>query len=329
MSACAAQRGAWWHDGEVRDVEQEMLALTMTIVGRTLFDADIESETPEIREALTVFLDVFWTAMLPLAWLLEGSPLPAARRYRRARAAIDAVIYRLIEEHRAGGVDRGDLLSMLLLARDEGGDGGAMSDTQLRDEVLTLLFAGHETTALALTWAWYLLAQHPDVERRLHGELHRVLSGRLPRADDLPTLPYARMVLAETLRLYPPAWNVARRALEPVVLGGYEVPARALVMLSPYVTQHDPRFFPDPFRFDPERWTPEAEAARPRFSYFPFGGGPRQCMGESFAWTEATLLLATIAQAWRLRLVPGHPVALKTTVTLRPKHGVRMVLEKR
>jgi cytochrome P450 len=204
-----------------------------------------------------------------------------------------------------------------------------MSDQQLRDEVMTMLLAGHETTATLLTWTWYLLSEHPPVEAHLHAELDTVLAGRLPTVADIPQLPYTRMVLAEALRLYPPAWIIGRRTTAPYAVGGYVLPPQTNVIMSPYVMQHDARFHPDPERFDPHRWTPEAAVARPPFTYFPFGAGARQCIGEGFAWMEGILALATLAQQWRCRLVPGHPVALRPLLTLRPKHGMRMTVARR
>jgi cytochrome P450 len=336
MARYAARAGARWAPGATLDVADEMTRLTLAIVGKTLFDADVEGEAREIGDALTEAFHSFTFAVLPFGELLDRLPLPPVVRFHRARARLDATIYRLIHERRRSGEDRGDLLSMLLLAQDAEG-GGGMSDEQLRDEAMTLFLAGHETTANLLTWTWYLLSQHPDVERRLHAEVDAVLAepdggapdGRLPSAADLARLPYARMVLAESMRLYPPAWIVGRRAVEPVELGDYAIPARTIVLLSQYVTHRDARWFPEPERFDPERWVPEAAAARPRFSYFPFGGGARVCIGEQFAWMEGTLLLATLARRWRLRLAPGHPIALQPIITLRPKHGMRMVPERR
>jgi cytochrome P450 len=204
-----------------------------------------------------------------------------------------------------------------------------MDDRQLRDECMTLFVSGHETTAVALTWTWYLLSQNPEVEARLHEEIDSVLRGRLPTFDDLPQLRYAEMVMAESMRLYPPAWTLARMTVEPYQIRGYRLPSGTLLMMSQWVMHRDPRFFGDPERFDPQRWTPEARAARPRFSYFPFGGGPRQCVGESFAWTEGILLLVTLAQRWTMRLVPGHPVEPQPRLTLRPKYGMKMMLRKR
>ena len=204
-----------------------------------------------------------------------------------------------------------------------------MSDRQLRDEALTIFLAGHETTANALTWTWYLLSQHPQSEARLHAELDSALGGRRPAFEDLKNLPYTRMVLAESMRLYPPAWAVGRRALESFNIREYEISAGSVVLMSQYIMHRDERFFPDPERFDPERWTAEAQAQRPKFSYFPFGGGARVCIGEQFAWMEGILLLATIAQQWRMRLDPGQVVDIQPLITLRPKYGMRMALERR
>jgi cytochrome P450 len=241
-------------------------------------------------------------------------------------ARLDALVYGLIAERQRDGRDHGDLLSMLVLARDDEG-GGRMTDRQLRDEVITLLLAGHETTSNALTWTWYLLSQNEEVEARWRDELHRVLGDRAPTFEDLPGLPYTEMVLAESMRLFPPAWGMGRRALRDVTLGGFTIRKGAILALSPYIVHRDERFWPDPLRFDPDRFTAEAKAARPRFAYFPFGAGARSCIGEPFAWMEGVLLLATIGQRWRLRLLPGHPVELKALMTLRPRYGMRMVAE--
>jgi len=329
-----------WRGGATLDVAEEMMRLTLGVVGKTLFDADVEEEAEEIGGALTQALHSFGYAMLPYGELLDNLPLPPVIRFKRARARLDATIYRLIAERRASGEDRGDLLSMLLLTQDtgEGGTpapatpgGDRMSDLQLRDEVMTIFLAGHETTANLLTWSWYLLSQNPGAEAQLHAELDAVLGsgGRAPTVDDLPRLPYTRMVLAESMRLYPPAWIIGRRAVERVEVAGYPLAPRTLVFVSQYVVHRDARWYPGPERFDPGRWSPEETACRPRFSYFPFGAGTRVCIGEQFAWMEGTLLLATIAHRWRLRLVPGHPVAPQPIITLRPKHGMRMTVEAR
>ena len=330
MAAYAAARRDRWRPHAVIDAHTEMMALTLGIVGKTLFDSNVEHEAAAIGAALTTTFESFnYGFFLPFGELLDRLPLPATLRFRKARSRLDATIYRMIEDRRGSGADRGDLLSMLLFAQDSEGDGGGMTDVQLRDELMTIFLAGHETTANALTWTWYLLSQHPDVEARFHAEVDSALGGRLPTADDLVSLPYTRMVLAESMRLYPPAWIVGRRALAPFEANGYEIPSRSIVLMSQYVMHRDARWFPDPERFDPERFAPERHSERPKFAYFPFGGGPRVCIGEQFAWLEGIIALATIAQRWRLRLVPNHPVALQPIITLRPKYGMRMIIESR
>jgi cytochrome P450 len=329
MVEYAARMRDQWRDGETRDVAREMMRLTLAIAGKTLFDADVESEADEIGQALTTTFESFSRLMLPFAQWLERLPLPYVKRFRQAKERLDATIYRMINEHRASGRDHGDLLSMLIRARDVEGDGGGMTDEQLRDEAMTIFLAGHETTANALTWTWYLLSQHPEVEARFHAEVDEVLNGRLPAAEDYPRLGYTEIVFAESMRMYPPAWTIGRRALVDYSINDYTIPARSILLMSQYVTHHNPKYFPDPFRFDPERWRPEAKESRPKFSYFPFGGGPRVCIGESFAWMEGVLVLATMAQKWRMRLAPGHPVETQPLVTLRPKHGMKMILERR
>ena len=329
MSEFAARHAAPWQDGQALDLHQEMMRLTLAIVGKTLFDADIEADARDIGQALEVFMELFGMVFLPFSDLLEKLPLPPTRRLQRARQRLDAVVYRIIAARRASGEDRGDLLSMLLHTQDTEGGSGSMTDQQLRDECVTLILAGHETTANALTWTFYLLSQHPEAEARLQAEVDQVLGDRLPAAQDLPRLPYAEMVLAESMRLYPPAWSIARRARQPYPVRDYVVPQGAVVLMSQYLVHRDPRWFPDPARFDPGRWTPEARAARPKFSYFPFGGGPRNCIGEPFAWMEGVLLLAVLARRWRMRLAPGQRVGLLPVLTLRPRYGMRVLLERR
>lgn len=329
------ERG-WQHGAQI-DIAREMMRLTLGIAGKTLFDADVEGEADEIGNALSDAMEQFNRLTLPFAQLLERLPLPATRKFQQARARLDETIFRIIAERRrsfeANGEDRGDLLSMLLAARDTEGDGSGMSDEQLRDEAMTIFLAGHETTANALTWTWYLLAQHPEVEAKLHAEIEAVLNGKLPTAEDYGRLRYTEMVFAEAMRLYPPAWIIGRRALQDYSINGYHIPARTIILMSQFITHRDPRWFPDPERFDPERWTLTAKEARPKFAYFPFGGGNRVCIGEQFAWMEGVLVLATLAQRWRMRLVAGHPIELQPSVTLRPKRGPKgtmpMVLERR
>jgi cytochrome P450 len=319
-----------WRNGETLDISQEMMRLTLSIVGKTLFDADVEAEAQEIGAALTDVMELFNAMLLPFSELLEKLPLPQNRRFQRAKDRLDATIYRMIEERRRSGEDHGDLLSMLLLAQDEEGDGRGMTDEQVRDEALTIFLAGHETTANALTWTWYLLSQHPAVESKLHQELDEVFrENRAPEVEDVPRLRYTEMVLAEAMRLYPPAWAIGRLSIKDEEIGGYLIPARSLVLLSPFVMHRDERYFTDATRFDPERWTPEARENRPTYSYFPFGGGQRRCIGEGFAWMEGILLIAALARKWRMRLVPNHPIEMNPTITLRPKHGMRMTVERR
>ena len=331
MIAYADRTRRGWQDGTTLDVAQEMNRLTLSIVGKTLFDADVESQAAEIGAALTGVIETFWLTMVPFSDLLEHLPVPKLRRARRARGQLDAIIYGMIAERRRSHRDHGDLLSMLLSAQDEEAEGaaGRMTDRQVRDEAMTILLAGHETTANALTWTWYLLSTAPDVEARLHAEIDRVLQGRLPRMADIASLPFVERIVTESMRLYPPAWIIGRRALAAYPLGEYVAPARSILVMSPYVVQRDPRHYADPERFDPDRWTPEFRASLPKFAYFPFGGGPRQCIGESFAWMELALLMTTIAQRWQLRLVPGHPVVPEPLVTLRTKFGMRMTVTQR
>jgi cytochrome P450 len=329
MTEYAARMSARWWDGETLDIADEMMRLTLAIVGKTLFDADVESEAGEIGEAMNAVMDLFNALTIPFFELLEKLPTPQMRRFKQARTRLDRIMYRMIDERRRSGQDRGDLLSMLLLADDEEGASGGMSDTQVRDEALTIFLAGHETTANALTWTWYLLSQNADAEAGFHDELQTVLGTRSPTPEDFPRLRYTEMILAESMRLFPPAWAIGRRSIGPCSIGGFNIPPRSLILMSQYVMQRDARYFPEPERFDPERWLPENRDARPQFSYFPFGGGPRRCIGEGFAWLEGVLLLATLGQKWKMRLLPNHPVALRPVITLRPKHGMRMIVTKR
>jgi cytochrome P450 len=312
-----------WRDGQELDVAHEMTRLTLAVVAQTLFDADVDDEADEIGAALTQLILMFPLLVHPLATLLLRFPLvPQVRRFRRALSRLDRTIYSIIEERRRIDVDRGDLLSMLIMATDVEGDGGGMSDLQLRDETMTLFLAGHETTANALAWTWYLLARNPEAERELHRELDAVLEGRTPTPADYPRLPYTELVLAESMRLRPPAWGIGRYATEDTKIGDWDVPKNGLVLVSQWVTHRDARYWPDPERFDPLRFAPDAKAARPKMAYFPFGAGPRICIGESFAWMEGVLLLATIAQRWKFER--GQDVEPQALITLRPKAPMRM-----
>jgi cytochrome P450 len=318
-----------WKNGSAIDVSTEMTRLTLAIVAKTLFDTDIESETTEVRNALTTTMKMFPRYVIPFADLLQRLPLPSNRRFQNAQTYLDATIQRFIAERRATGTDKGDLLSMLLLATDEDEGGRRMTDAQVRDESMTLFIAGHETTSMALTWTWYLLSENPEAERQLHEEVDTVIGNRRATVADVLRLKYTRMVLAESMRLYPPAWVIGRRNIDEYAIGDFNIPADSLILMSQWVMHRDQRYYSKATVFDPERWTDDAAQTRPKLSYFPFGAGPRVCIGESFAWTEGVLLLATIAQRWRMRLVPDHLVRPQPLVTLRPRNGVKMIVEQR
>ena len=328
MAEYADRAASRWHDGETRDMAQEMMRLTLAVVAKTLFSADVESEASEVGQALTDVLGLFDLMLVPGTSFLQHLPLPAMRRFNRALKQLNAIIYGIIQEHRESGKDAGDLLSMLMMAADEQGDGTRMNDKQLRDEAMTLFLAGHETTAVALTWTWYLLSQHPEVAAKLREELETVLSGRVPVFDDLPRLPYTEMVLAESMRLYPPAWGISRLTVETHEVDEFPIAKGTLCLFSPYVMHRNPDYFPDPERFDPQRWTPEARETRPKYSYFPFGAGARICIGERFAWTEGILILATIAQKWKLSLSPDQRVEYLAQITLRTRYGMHMQISR-
>ncbi len=327
MVECAVQARERWKPGEQMDLAIEMPRVTLAIVAKTLFSADVSSEADGIGHALTEIFSMFDTLMLPFSDWIQRLPLPMVRRFERARDSLDKVVYSLIAQRRASGRDEGDLLSMLLLAQDE--DRSVMTDKQVRDEALTLMIAGHETTANALLWSWYLLSQNPAVEAKFHAELDAVLGGRLPTFEDVPKLKYTTGVFGEALRLYPPAWAIGRRAKQDYPIGGYVVKAGSILITSPWVSHRDPRWFSEPEKCDPERWRPEVAEKLPKFAYFPFGGGARVCIGERFAWAEGVLALATIAQRWKFKLAPGQTAETKAVITLRPKDGMRMIAGRR
>jgi len=308
----------------VVDVSLAMMEMGLAIVAQTLFGTALGEEARQLAAAINTIMGMYnYMIVMPAAETLVHLPLPKVGTFKRARARLDATVYRMIEQHRGSGPGE-DLLSMLLEEFASPQD-----RVYLRDQVITIFLAGYETIANALSWTWYLLAQNPQAEERFHAELDEVLAGRLPALDDLPRLRYTEMVLAESMRLYPPAWAMGRRALRDFALGPYWLPARTTVLMSQYVMHRDPRYYPDPLRFDPERFTPPAKAARPKLAYFPFGAGTRQCIGESFAWMEGVLGLATIGQHWKLRLEPGQKVEPQPLITLRPRNGLRMRVEKR
>jgi cytochrome P450 len=313
--------------GEPFDVAHEMMRLTLTIVGLTLFSTDVSDEADRVGQALTTALAEVTRRFQALVPWREKLPSAQNRRFEAAIRTLDEVVYGMLAERRrhpeGTRVAGDDLLGLLLRAQDED-TGERMSDKQLRDEAMTIFLAGHETTANALAWTWYVLSKHPDVQRTLHAELRTVLGGRVPTLADLPQLRYTTMVINEALRLFPPVWGIGRTALQDDEIDGYHIPAGTIVAMSPYVTHRQPDLWPNPEGFDPERWTPEQPVDRPRFAYFPFGGGPRLCIGNNFALMELQLILATVAQRVRLDLVSGHPIALDPGITLRPKHGVLM-----
>lgn len=310
------------------DVAAEFMHLTMEIVTRSLFSTSVERDIDEIGNAITTLLnDVTFRFTFPFYPPLKV-PTPRNRRFLAARATLDAIVYRIIAERRRRPDEHDDLLALLMETRDEE-TGEGMSDRQLRDEVVTLFLAGHETTAGTLTWASYLLSTHVAIERRLQAEVDEVLQGRIPETTDVPDLIYTRMVIDETLRLYPPAWITNRRAIEEDIVCGYRIPADATVAISPYVTHRDPTLWQNPEGFDPERFAPERAAGRPHYAYFPFGGGPRLCIGKGFALMESTLILALLAQRYELHLVPGRRVETEAMATLRPRYGMWMTAHSR
>jgi cytochrome P450 len=294
-----------------------------------MFDADVSDATDTVGDAINVLMEDFNVRIGSLMQLLpHWVPTPANVKARRAIRRLDAVVYRMIADRRRSTEDRGDLLSILLHAQDAD-DGSRMTDTQVRNEVMTLFIAGHETTAVALSWIFYLLSHHPDVDARLAEELRSVLDGRPPTAADLPKLKYTEMIVTEAMRLYPPAYGLGRQTVKPTEIAGHQIPVGVIVVVPTWVVQRDARWFPEPEAFRPERWADGASRQLPRFAYLPFGGGPRQCIGNAFAMMEAVLLLATTAQRFRLTLVPGQTITPTPYVTLRPEPGIRMTLARR
>ncbi len=318
-----------WQDGAQLNIYKEMMELTLDLVSRTLFSTQLGEEVVRLNAAMGDIMKVYNAiVLLPGIKLLLGIPGTPLRKFVHARARLDDAVKRMIAIHREAmerGDEHDDLLTMMLRSQEAMG----WSEVEIRDQVITVFLAGYETVAIALTWTWYLLSEHADVQERLFAEIKDVVGDRLPTFGDVPKLRYAEMVLSESMRLYPPAWAMGRLALEDFELGPYRLPAGTTVLMSQYVTHRDARFFPDPLRFDPERFTPEAKAGRQRFTYFPFGMGPRQCIGEAFAWMEATLALVTLMQRWRVEHVASHKVEAEPLFTLRPKGGMPMHVHSR
>lgn len=329
MVQCAARMMEEWEDGDARDVHAEMTHLTLEIVTRVLFGASVLHRAADVANGLRLMMEEFtWHANLAFV-LPDFMPLPISFRLRRAIRLLDDVFESIIRDRRSnpGGTD--DLLATLLNMRHE--NGRQMNDSELRDELMTFLLAGHETTAVALSWTWYLLALNPAVETKLHEELDRVMGGREPTVADLPALPYTEAVMKESMRLYPPAWGIGRKALSAFEVGEFRLPAGTNIFMMQWITHRDGRFFPEPESFMPERWSDESTQPGnlPRFAYFPFGGGPRKCIGASFAMMEAVLVLATMAQNFRLKLAPDAEVQILPSLTLRPSKGIRMLVHRR
>lgn len=318
-----------WRDGQHLDVHTEMMSITLTIIAKTMFNAEVADDAEKVAHALDLLQD--YQHRYELAWvgkLFDLLPLPSTRKLHRGMAELDEIIYRIIDEHCRAEEDSGDLLSMLLQAKAEE-DGNTMSGQQLRDECLTLFLAGHETTAVLLTWTWMLLSQNPEVEAKLHEEIDRVLAGREPAVADLEHLVFSRYVVTEAMRLYPPAYGFGREAIEDNQIGPFKIHKGEIVIFSPFIMHRQPEWYPDPERFDPDRWRPERSAHLHKFAYFPFGGGSRKCIGDQFAWMEGTLLLATIAQRWSMRVSLDHKGVPDPKITLRPRDGMPVVLTQR
>jgi cytochrome P450 len=328
MTALTEERLRRWKDGDTLDIHAEMMTITQAIVAKTLFDADVTDDRQSVGDAVQAVMTNYFVGLRRAIPVPRWLPTAANLSARRAIRQLDAVVYRMIATRRASGEDRGDVLSMLLHAQDAD-DGSRMTDQQVRDEVMTLFLAGHETTAVALSWTWYLLTQAPEAEAKLAEELHTVLGGRTPTIDDLPRLRFTEMVVTESMRLYPPAYAISRRTLRACEVGGYLLPPDITVVIPIRVVQRDPRWFDEPERFHPGRWANDAAKLLPRFAYFPFGGGPRQCIGNTFAMMEAVLLLAMVAQRFRLQLVQGQTVRATPYITLRPEPGIRMLIGRR
>jgi cytochrome P450 len=315
-----------WEDGQTRNVHEEMMGLALDIVARTLFGSELSREAHDVNDAMMTGMEYL---LNPFAWfrLVKWIPRPGFLKFGRAIRRLDEILYGFIRHGRANGALGDDLLSRLIAARDE--DGSQMTDQQLRDELMTLFLAGHETTALALSYCFYLLAQHPEVEARLRAEVDDVLQGRAATVADVPNLRYTEWVVRESMRIYPPAWAIGRQPLTDCEIGGFHVPKGMQIWMVQWVVHRDARWFDDPERFRPERWDNDLARRLPRCAYFPFGDGPRICIGNNFAMMETVLVVATIMQKYSMTLVPDQPFKLLPSITLRPKFGIKMVLQKR
>lgn len=329
MVRLADRTAAAWQDGATIDMADEMMRLTLAVVAQTLFSSDLDETATEIGQSISEMAEMYERAKSPFADQINRLPfLPGNRRFKRALVRLDTAIYRIIDRRRRSGDTPDDLLTLLLAARNED-DGAPLTDQQVRDEALAVFLAGQETTSDVLAWTWYLLSQHPEVEAEFHRELDDVLDSHLPGSPDLERLTYTRKMLAETMRLYPPGYVLPRRATEPCSIGPYTVPTGAILLTNIYRVHRDPRFYDDPERFEPSRWTAEMKQRLPRFAFCPFGGGPHACLGDHFAWADAMLLMAVLGQRWKASLIPGSPVAPRPLVNLRPRYGIPMKLTRR
>jgi len=323
----AERAEARWSDGATVDIQAEMSALTLSVVGETLFGTDVdEARSATVRRAMTDTLGMFDRVYSPLFRLLVRLPSPTMRHYHRLEADLNRVIAEMIAERRAAGITGNDLLSLLLRARE---DGAGMDDEQVRDEALTLFLAGHETTAIALTWTWWLLSRNPHAEHRMHEELDAVVGGRAPMVADVPNLPYTQAVVSESLRLRPPVWAMGRTAVAEHRANGHTIAPGSIVVIAPWLLHHDERWWPEPLTFRPERWLGDEQERRPRYAFLPFGGGPRVCIGEPFARLEAAMMVASIGRRWRFEAVTDEDPELQAVITLRPRGGLPMVTRRR
>ena len=348
MTTYAVNMCKRWEDGSMLDIHKEFIHVTSAIISKAVLGSDIKSEEgDQVGDALLTCAEYFNRLLMPFGELIEKIPvLPINKGFQAAKKKLDSIVYSMIKEHRdseSKGVSQGDLLYTLLQAQDTEAAIERMTDSQLRDEVMTIFLAGHETTANALTWTFYLLSQNPMVETKLYEELCSVLGNvkesrsntsnrrirRIPTIEDVPKLEYTEKVFRESMRLYPPAWTIGRQVINDFKVDKYVIPTGSIILMSQYVMHRNPRYFSDPDLFYPDRWTKEAKSHLPRFSYFPFGGGIRGCVGEPFAWMEGVLLIATICQQWKMHHDANHKVELKPLITLRPKYGMRMKLERR
>lgn len=329
MTTYATRLMNGWEDGMSVDMMKEMVKMSTGIAGKTMFNVDIEEEAPEINQALESVMSLFGRITLPFSELLLKLPLPGTIGFYKAKTRLDKTILRIIHERRCSKLNNGDLLSLLLQAQEETDSGVGMSDKQIRDEALTLFLTAFDTTSIALTWTWYLLSQNAKAEAELHEELDRVLQGRLPTLDDYPQLKFTRMVFSESLRMFPPIYLIARQALEDFSISRYIVPRGTIILMSPYLIHRDSRFHQNPEQFNPHSWAERLGGQPTKYEYFPFSEGPRSCIGQNYAWLEGVIVLASIAQFWRINLVPDHPVEMAQLLNLRPKYGMIMRVHRR